>query len=115
MNEQQINELYKYLYNSEELDNFYPEEFKQIKQKYEIKDINEEISIRKALYFIREVFDLDIIYYDKFLRYARKYNVLIEKKGKEEQRNWKLGITYKGIFDLLLTPLYIVLKNKEKL
>jgi len=80
--------------------------------KYQIKNKDEQISIKKAMQFIRDVFEVDFVFYDKFIRYARKYNLLIEEDKK--QKNWKLKISYENIFKLMLIPLYKILKEKEK-
>ena len=88
------------------------EKFEEMESKYQIKNKDELISIKKAMQFIRDVFEVDFVFYDKFIRYARKYNLLIEED--KAQKNWKLKISYENIFKLMLLPLYQVLKEKEK-
>lgn len=76
----------------------------KIKEKYQIKDIYEKITVRKALDFIKDVWNIDFFFYDKFTRYARKFDLLDTED--KQQRNWKLQISYYNIFKLMMTPLY---------
>ena len=76
----------------------------KIKEKYQIKDIHEKITIRKALDFVKDVWNIDFFFYDKFTRYARKFDLLDAED--KQQRNWKLQISYFNIFKLMMTPIY---------
>lgn len=109
MNEIEIKEFIDYLDGSNDI----LVKYQVILDKYQIKSKEEQISLKKAIQFIRDVFEVDFAYYDKFIRYARKYNLLIEEN--KTQRNWKLKISYENIFNLMLLPLYEVLKEKEKI
>jgi hypothetical protein len=90
--------------------------FQPLIKKYNIKDIDKKITIRQAIEFIKDGWDIDFYFYDKFIRYARKFDLLDEDLGKENQRNWKLRISYKNIFTLMLMPLYelFLLQQKNK-
>jgi len=111
MNEIEIKEFFNYLiYQNTESEYF--EKFKDLRLKYQIKSKDELVSLKKAMQFIRDVFEVDFVYYDKFIRYARKYNFLIEEE--KSQKNWKLKISYENIFKLMLLPLYEILKDKER-
>jgi hypothetical protein len=89
--------------------------FKVIKNRYKINEIREPISIRKAIEFIKDVWEVEFYFYDKFVRYLRKFDLLIEEE--KEQRNWKLKVTYASIFKLMNMPLYelflVQQRNKE--
>ena len=88
------------------------ERFNKIKEKYKITDLEEAIPIRKAIKFIKDVWEIDFYFYDKFIRYARKFNLLFEED--KEQRNWKLKITYTNIFALMDMPLYELFLYQQK-
>lgn len=118
MTYEEIQKLYKYI---KEFPNpiYKIERYLYIKNifiKYNIKGIYEQITIREALKFIKDVWNIDFYFYDKFIRYARKFDLLDEED--KDQRNWKLRISYKNIFELMHTPLYklflIQEKNKDK-
>jgi len=111
MNKDEIKEFNNWFYTGTFNQDYYIK-FINIRNKYQIKDKDEQISLKKAMQFIRDVFEVDFVFYDKFIRYARKYNLLIEEE--KAQKNWKLKITYGNIFKLMLIPLYEILKEKEK-
>lgn len=76
---------------------------------YNIADVNKQISSKKAMNFIKEVFNIDFLFLDKFIRYIRKYKCVDETKDKF---NYKLKISYKQIFELMFMPQYKIMKLK---
>lgn len=106
----EIQDLYKYLFSGQ--GETCPD-FEIIKVKYNITIKSEKISVSKAIEFIKDVFEINFVYPDKLLRYARIFNLLGEEDKK--QRNWKIYFTYENIFKLMEIPFFMFLKSKEKI
>lgn len=76
---------------------------KEIKEKYNITDLYEQISFSKARDFINEIWGKTWAYPIDVKRNAKKYGLAIEIKN-NNYVTWK--ITYKQIFELMETPLW---------